>query len=368
MAAKRELDALLSNANTVATLETFYVREVRRIIDMLSSEISRPGAARASALLREINAAIDKLDPKKASSVRNWIRKNIPRAFVLGDRAATRQLREDLAELTAEERREFGDINRTFTGANRTAMQGIAAAMADTLGNVADQLRRNMGLIIRRTQQVLVSNSAIREVTVGGIIRGATGKQVADDIASILLGKKVKPEVRKRLSEVGFRAEMFNEFEAIARGEMITVGKRRFNVRNYANLVARTQMREAHRVGAIVRLQKNKNDYVRVSKHVQKEPDECTPFQGRVFYIGPLEKDPRGFPKLSSLPNGGPPFHPNCGHVLEPFLVQFETDEQLEKDQELSKKLTRKFFGKTNAEVRRIVDGLSESELDDLAA
>lgn len=348
----------LNQANVVSSLDAHYQRILDRILRELAAGVSRPGGARTAELIRTIRELVRQLDPKRDSFVREWIRRNIPRAFVIGDRAATRDLQRQLEAASEEQASGVGSVNRTFTAVNQTAMKAITAAMEETLGRAADEMRANLGLFIRRTQQVLVSEPAIRDVTVSGIIRGSTFRQRADEIAAVLLGKKITPQIKKDLSEIGFRAEHFNDFERIARGEMITAGARRFNVRDYANLVARTQTREAHKVGTVARLQQNSIDHVRVSVHVQGAdgPDECTPFAGRVFYVGPLAVDPLGFPSLKRLPNGGPPFHPNCKHVLEPYVVAFKTQEQLDKARAESQAIPKVLFGKTGNEVRKLVN------------
>jgi len=359
MAADRELRGFLNQANVVSALDAHYQRILDRILRELAAGVSRPGSARTAELIRNIRDLVRQLDPKRDSFVRDWIRKNIPRAFVLGDRAATRDLQRQLEAVSSERAAEVGSVNRTFTAVNQTAMKAITAAMEETLGRAADEMRANLGLFIRRTQQVLVSEPSIRNVTVQGIIRGSTFRQRADEIAAVLLGKKITPQIRKDLSEIGFRAEHFNDFERIARGEMITAGARRFNVRDYANLVARTQTREAHKVGTVVRLQTNNINHVRVSIHVQDPedaPDECTPFAGKVFYVGPLDVDPLGFPPLKRLPNGGPPFHPNCKHVLQPYVAALKTQETLQKDRAESQAIPKVLFGKTGSEVRKLVN------------
>lgn len=355
MAADRELRGFLNQANVTSALEAHYQRILDRILRELAAGVSRPGGARTAELVRTVRQLINELDPKRDSFVRDWIKKNIPRAFVLGDRAATRELQNQLESAASGSAENFGNINRTFTGVNQTAMRAITAAMEETLGGAADQMRSNLGLFIRKTQQVLVSEPAIRNVTVSGIIRGSTFRQRSDEIAAVLLGKKITPQIKKDLSEIGFRAEHFNDFERIARGEMITAGARKFNVRDYANLVARTQTREAHKVGTVVRLQSNGINHVRVSVHAQDMKDECSPFAGRVFYVGPLALDPLGFPSLKSIPNGGPPFHPNCKHVIEPFVVAFKTQEKVDAERQASQAIPRILFGKTASEVRKLV-------------
>ena len=170
------------------------------------------------------------------------------------------------------------------------------------------------------------------------------------------------PTLSTRLSEIGFRADMFQEFEAVARGQIVQVGKIRMNVRDYSRLVARTQMREAHTIGTIARLQQNSVDHVQISQHAQDEPDECTPWAGNVYYIGDGE-DPAGFPRLDTVVGGGPPFHPNCEHVLIPYVIDFKTADAVEKDKDATKALPRRFFGKGANDVRKLVGELPRKEL-----
>ncbi len=360
MAADRELRGLLFNSRTIAALDAHYRRVLDRIVRRLAFGLSDPGAARARALIVEINQQIAQLDPRRDSFVRNWIRENVARAFVLGDRRAGIDLNAERSRSAAGER--FGPANRTFTAINRTAMLAVTRAMEDILGRTAADMGSTIRNAIRSTQVTLQQSQQIRDATVGGIIRGATGRQVSDDIASALLGDKISRDVRARLSNQGFSAELFNDFERLARSQFIRVGARRMNVRAYANLVARTQMREAHKVGTLARLKQNGVNHVQISRHAQLLIDECTPFAGKVFFTGD-GVDPLGFPRLSSIPNGGPPFHPNCRHVLVPYVVAFKSGSNIASAQESSAQIPRSLQGKTGSEVREQVAAMSDAQL-----
>lgn len=369
MAASRELTALVNNRRTVAALENHYVRVIEQVVRELAAGVSKPGAARARQLTARLNKLIDKLNPSRSKVVRNWIKRNIPRSFVLGDRRATIDLRKDLREqASGQQRQEFGAVNDAFTGVSQTSLKAITAAMEASLRNASENVRSIIGTTIQRTKGTLQQNKDIQAATVSGIIRGSTGKQVADDIAAALLGDKIRPAVRKRLGDIGFTGRDFENFEQVANKNIISVGGRRMSVRSYANLVAKTQLREAHKVGTIVRLQQNEIDHVKVSKHTQSVRDECTPFAGKVFYIGPLAKDPAGFRKLSSTPNGGPPFHPNCKHVVQPFVVEFVGKKAVENALEDSQSVPRRFFGKTASQTRKAVDDTPLEELREIAS
>lgn len=364
MAISRDTAGFIGGSS--AELERHYRRVLDRILAEMALGVSRPGAARAQALIREINRFVDQLHPRKQSFVRDWIKREGQKAFVLGDRQATRELRKSLASAPDPSAREV-EINRAWTAVNQTGLRAVSAAMETHLTKAAEDLRAGLGLVIRRTQQRLVSDQSIRDATVEGIIRGSTARKVADDIAAAMLRRKVSPEVKARLRASGFDASMFRDFAAVARGTFVQAGARRMSIASYADLVARTQLREAHRVATVVRLQQNAVDHVQISRHVQAKADECTPYAGRVFYIGALPRDPLGFPNLKSLPNTGVPFHPNCKHVLMPFVTQFQTKNAIEKAQRSAEALPKRFLGKTSGEVRDLVSELSDKELQAIA-
>jgi hypothetical protein len=238
--------------------------------------------------------------------------------------------------------------------------------MTSTLSRAARDMMATLELTVRRTQLRLTSDKAIREATTGGIVRGATGAEVSNDISRIILGKN-DPAALQRLKDRGFNGDDLELYKQLGQGQTIKVAGRNFKIRSYANLVARTMTRDAHKVGTVVRLQQNGVDHVRVSRHAQLKKDECTPFAGNVYYIGALETDPAGFPKLSSILNGGPPFHPNCAHVLEPYVVQLKGEAEVAKVKEQTLALPEKFYSKNAKDLRAMVEEASHKELESWA-
>lgn len=363
MAASRELTSLLASADTIATLDRYYQRTLERILRELAAGISRPGAARAQELIARIREIAFAIDPRRDSPLRNWIRTHVPEAFILGDRSAVRQLGDELANASAAERADFGPINRAFTPVNSASMRAIAATFTDRLQDVHRQILTTAGLTVRRTQLIFTQDAGIRDQVVSGIIRGSSGRQISDDIARVILEGTANREALARLRQNGFQNDTIDLYSRLSRGEMIKVGDRNFSVRSYANLVGRTMLREAHKVATVVRLQQNGVDHVRISKHAQDKPDVCTAFAGRVFYVGALPQDPLGFPPLKSITNGGPPFHPNCAHVAEPFVATLKGPTAIENAKAAAAQLSDRFFGKTAAEMTELVEGLDPDAL-----
>ena len=86
MAIAREVQSLLANRKTIGFLDRVYRQQMERIQRALARGLSQPGAARANALLREIDRLTDDLDPNRPGITRNWIKRNMTKAGVLGDK------------------------------------------------------------------------------------------------------------------------------------------------------------------------------------------------------------------------------------------------------------------------------------------
>lgn len=359
MTQARDILVATNAADGSAELVRVYERVLTQIIRDLSLGITRPSARRTAELIAAINIRLAQLDPRAQTRIAVWIAREVQGAYILGDKGASRELRKLLVQAAQDPT----SIKRSFVAINQRQMQGLVDAMQATAKGIEKQIRREIGIAIRRTQATIKKSAAIRRITVDAFVRGRTGQQVSDDIAAMLLGKKVDPEVKERLRSLGFRANDFDRFERIARGQLIQVGGRRFTVRSYSDLVARTQMREAHTVGTLARLKQNGVQHVKISRHRQKVRDICTPYAGKIFYVGSSKTDPAGFRPLRGVINGGPPFHPNCRHVIIPWVITLHTDKAVEAAQASSKAIPARFLGKGPKEVRELVASMSDSEL-----
>lgn len=365
MALDRALDELLNSARSTRALVQLYDRTIRRLVAELAAGVTQAQAFRSEALLARLRKILDSIDPKKSKELSAWIKTYVRKAYVIGDEAATKSIQDALRSAPGSIARSVR-IDAQFTVVNEIAIQGLAASMTATLGKARASIEETLGTVLRQTQTSLARADAIRSATAEGFLRGATRQQVADDIASILLGKVVPPAVKDRLRATGFDASMFNTFEGVARGRMIKAGKRTFTVRQYSDLVANTQLREAHKVATLTRLRQNRITHVKVSKHLQRVPDVCTPFAGRVFYVGE-GSDPAGFPSLRSTPNGGPPWHPFCRHSIAAYVMALKTPTEVEQARVAGQEIFP-LLGKDSSAITREVKSLPAAAFKRIAA
>ena len=89
----------------------------------------------------------------------------------------------------------------------------------------------------------------------------------------------------------------------------------------YAELVARSTTREASNLATLDQLQTHGHDLVQMSSHASPCPI-CAPLEGRVYSISGSDNR---YPRLDvAYGPGHANIHPNCLHVLTPYIEKFD--------------------------------------------
>lgn len=174
------------------------------------------------------------------------------------------------------------------------------------------------GAIHQQAAQVLAESSYNRFSDMGSYI----GRRV-DDIYRNLALENVRGSV------VGYRTwqQTAKRYREQLADQGVTGFKdvkwRQWNMRNYAEMVARTTTMEAHLQGTANRLLENGHDLVKVSTHVGA-CKKCIPWQGSVLSL--TSRTP-GYPTLQEAKDAGL-FHPNCRHA---YGLSLNLDKEIEK-------------------------------------
>jgi len=365
MSTARDLQSLLSSAENLAALDALYERTIDQILAEVAAGVTRPGAARARETLIRIRELATRLDPRRDSAVRRWIYVEFPNAYYLGDEAAVSGLESQVKRAAEERAAAFPEIRTAFTALNQLQLKAQIAALTDRLSDVHRHILSRAGIAVRRTQLVFSQDAEVREHVIGGIIRGQTHREVATDIARTILTGQVPPAAAARMREAGFAGDV-ETWKQMSKGFQMTVGGWTGSARAYANLTARTMQAELHSVGMITRLQQNSINHVRISRHQQAKADVCTLFAGRVYYIGP-GTDPMGFPSIKTIPGGHFPPHPNCAHVMEPFVVAVKSPEAVAAALGDAQRLPKKFTAISTKEANELVGAMNEAALNEIA-
>lgn len=278
-------------------------RAVQRLVK--DRRILTAEARRARLLEREIADILRDLDAASAE----WIAQNIPGAYMQG-------IRETNRELSALGAADLSGI-AVSPAIHQHAVQVLVDDMQDVLADASNQIVKNGRRVLRRMQVERELDRQITRELALGVAEGKARREVSEAVAERLI------------SEFG--------------DAPLQIGGRRFSADAYAELVARTKTREAATAGTIRRMVEIGNDLVQVSAHGAK--DGCAFYEGKVFSIsGTSEK----YPGVQEMPNAGPPFHPNCVHVLLPFIEDLASERDIERAVGVPKRALGKSFPEVN--------------------
>lgn len=93
-------------------------------------------------------------------------------------------------------------------------------------------------------------------------------------------------------------------------GQFIRINNRNYNMRKYADLVAKTRLRHVQTEAVLNSCKEYENDLVQVSDHGTECPI-CIPYEGNVYSLSGGHPT---YPYLDSYP----PWHPRCQHHISP--------------------------------------------------
>jgi hypothetical protein len=103
---------------------------------------------------------------------------------------------------------------------------------------------------------------------------------------------------------------------------------RLWNMRRYAEMVARTSTQQAHTEGTLNRLSEQDHDLIIVSRHRGACP-LCTPWEGKILSISGKTK---GYPTFEEAKAAGL-MHPNCRHAVSLYIDLDKEIEELEAEE-----------------------------------
>jgi len=270
--------AFEGEVNSLAALYRNAAADMLEVLaDASANMLSRQ---RAVAHLRQYQVILANLRDEAAA----WIELNIPRAYSIGLQFADlgiRNVRRAGINLRRREREVFSQVHREAVAAIVEEMLRVTDLALAQMGRRVDDLFRRVGM----------------EEVAKGIVEGKARVEVSR-------------QIRERLLREG-------------RPVFLDRRGRPWDLDRYSEMVARTTTREAMTQGTINRLREHGIQLAQVSAH--NAADFCIYYENAIVCIGG-EPHPV-YPPISAI-GGGPPFHPNCVHVLTPFVERLGTEEE----------------------------------------
>lgn len=195
------------------------------------------------------------------------------------------------------------DVQRDLWKANRT-IEKTARTYLSVLSRAATEVKK----VPERVEAFEAKDAVpwilklIRKAREGAWKKGATAAGPGASWPRTAISKSIQEYLRSKLKGQDFIAVR------LANGKI-----RNYNLKAYAELVARTRMRQAQTDATKELCKQFENDLVIYSTHDDPCPD-CLPYEGQIFSIS--GHDPE-YPELTS--DIEPPTHVNCEHGISPI-------------------------------------------------
>jgi len=169
---------------------------------------------------------------------------------------------------------------------------------------------RNIAIIVRNTTQDLVNANNFIGRKIEDDLRQAGLEAIAQKELTGQTVKQTKQNLINKLIDQNVMA-------------IKTKNGRNMNISSYAEVVARSTSREAQNRGLLDTVTSANKDLVKMSSHLTTCP-VCAPLQGRVYSISGTSTE---YPPLEFAYGGvHANIHPNCRHVLMPYVPELDED------------------------------------------
>jgi len=267
------------------------VRELARIYGIIEREIAKEMASVDIGNYRELGAfsvqeKIDGLIKMLNRSAVRWSTKAVPEAYEKGYAVAKTRL-------------EILGIQKSGMFQDKTHRQAIER-----------QINITMDVLIRANQSIKL-NVATFLYLVRQTVRGLSQFQAFDmrdeEFIDELLGDALREGETR-----GYAMKAVREYyrERFGDAKFIRINARNYNLRKYADLVAKTRLRVVQTEAVLNTCREYDNDLVQVSDH-GTDCIICIPYEGNTYSLSGKSS---AYPYLDDYP----PWHPRCQHNISP--------------------------------------------------
>ena len=245
------------------------------------------------AMLTQINAHLEELRRTNGA----WVEVMVPEAYQAGLDQASNSIRTQFLRA--------GEMFPEFPGNFAIIHQEAVLSMINKTRDTFDGLIQHTGRALDDSISVATTEAIKMKLATGQTVRQA------------------QLRIMKDLAENGIQAVTFKR-----NGKNVSM-----SLDKYGSMVARSTTREATNQASMRQAKEVGGDLVKMSSHIPC-CEICFPYQGRVYSI--TGKTP-GYPRLEiPFSSGYANIHPNCKHVINPYIAKFKSPEQLLRDQEFS--------------------------------
>jgi len=206
----------------------------------------------------------------------------------------------------------------------------------DTNVSLNNSHQTRLDTILDQTQDDLLRATHNTEQNVKRLVRRVVSKEMAEIAESGKIGKRsnmakrVEDQLRKGFLERGLKD---------ADTAIVDKANRKWKVRTYSTMVARTKMNMAY-IDAIREEGLQKGFDLAIISTKPDTEDDCLNFEGMIISLNGLTQ---GYLTYEELKKSKRVFHPNCGHFVRPIAnLSFVPPQQMIKHRQQMSKYLRK--------------------------
>lgn len=222
-----------------------------------------------------ILAQIENILEKTGVNVEDFLKKELPKYYKEGFKAADRQLRNFGADITAPV---------AFNSVHKEAVLALVDDASAAFGESLTGINRSARMLLGK---------ATRELITQKMAEGTIGGKALDEVRKTIKGV---------LQEQGLDA-------------LIDKGGKKWTLDRYSEMLFRTKAVEARNRGLANRMAENNYDLVQVSSHAA-DCDLCSPWEGKILS---LTGNTPGYDTVADAEEDGL-FHPNCRHAINTLI------------------------------------------------
>jgi hypothetical protein len=234
-------------------------------------------------VMKETRLLVDVMN----EAVMDWAESAIPRSYAKGERTARTAL-----EILGKKPRK-----PAFTDSRRGIIDDTATVLIRANNSIPATVEQYLGLMATAARAYQGASAQIQEFQyyqAAGTLDALAEEAVRQQQARSTLSAKLKDFFRTFVEDDAF----------------IQIGNRMYRMSKYAEMVARTTLREAQTAATKDLCNQYENDLVQWSDH-GTVCDECGEYEGKIYSLS-------GHHPTYPLIEAEPPLHPNCMHSLLP--------------------------------------------------
>lgn len=285
-----------SEADLLARYYSDAAERMRQIILHPPGKTSDSQAWRQAWAAQKITQIKDLLQQVDALAAKQ-IGAGLSKAVAKGISMANNQMKSAGVRFDATSKGNNNGFDASFAIIDSQQIRLIARNTAQDLFGASKSMGDTAGRVLRQIKEFNLGEAEINRVIAGGLIDG--------------MPRQAIQTLKKSLERVndGKMVEVVDK-----NGEVM-----HFDSGTYARMVYVTKTSEAHVKSSHLRLQQEDIDLVQIIGN--QTIYFCSEYLGQVYSLSGSSKV---YPALSSLPGGGPPFHPNCSKSTIAFIEELQ--------------------------------------------